>query len=185
MWSMKHLHPIISFDIETNGLFGAAFAAAGIIIDEEKNVVDSFVARCPVAGTLDPWVAEHVVPAIASLAETAATERELRDQFWRWLENSMKRFADVYVTVDTGYPVEMHFLAACHGDDPRRHALSPHPLLDVASMLLGAGLDPEISRASFIGDDLSRVAGRKHHPLYDAHVSALTFWHLVERNSSK
>lgn len=52
---------IFSFDAETNGLYGKAFSI-GAIIMEDGEETSTFVARCPINGEVNPYVAENVLP---------------------------------------------------------------------------------------------------------------------------
>lgn len=158
---------ILSFDAESNGLHGGVFAVGAVVLAEDGSVVETFAARCPITGPVDPWVEVHVLPPLASLAETHATARAMRDAFWSWLASHKD---GALVVVDCGWPVEAGLLSACVADDPARAFCGPYPLHDVASLLLAAGLDPLASYAETV---LPGEGHRKHHPVYDAHVSAL------------
>ena len=53
---------IFSFDAETNGLWGKAFAIAAVVTDENGKEIDQFIGRCPVQGEVNHWVSENVIP---------------------------------------------------------------------------------------------------------------------------
>ena len=74
------------------------------------------------------------------------------------------------LVADCTWPVEARFLVACVMDDPEeRRWEGPYPLLDVASVRLGAGLDPLAS-----GKRLARELP-EHHPMGDTRQSARLF----------
>ena len=53
---------ILSFDAETNGLWGQAFAIGAILYNPEGKEIDRFVGRCPIEEDVNSWVAENVLP---------------------------------------------------------------------------------------------------------------------------
>lgn len=166
---------ILSFDAESNGLHGAAFAVGAVLLRDDGAVVDQFFARCPIEGDVDPWVRDNVLPPLSQEMETHDTPREMRDAFWAWLT---ARMTGAVVVVDCGWPVEAGLLSACVSDDPSRAFKGPYPLHEVASLLLAAGLDP---LASYADQVLPDSGLSKHHPVYDAHVSALCARMAMER----
>ncbi len=170
---------LLSFDAESNGLHGGAFAVGAVLLREDGVAAERFFARCPIDGPVDPWVRDNVLPALAIDPETHATAREMRDAFWSWLT---ARMVDATVVVDCGWPVEAGLLSACVADDPSRAFKGPHPLHEVASLLLAAGLDP---LASYADQVLPQSALSKHHPTYDAHVSALCARMALRRIAEK
>lgn len=158
---------ILSFDAESNGLHGEAFAVGAVLLSDDGSLREGFFARCPIDGDVDPWVRDNVLPPLAIEPETHATPREMRDAFWLWLASHK---GGATVVVDCGWPVEAGLLSACVADDPSRAFAGPYPLHEVASLLLAAGLDP---LATYGDEVLPGRASEKHHPVYDAHVSAL------------
>lgn len=171
---------ILSFDAESNGLHGEAFAIGAVLLPDDPNsLTEHFFARCPIAGDVDPWVRDNVLPPLAAERETHATAREMRDAFWTWLTSHM---TGAVVVVDCGWPVEAGVLSACVADDPSRAFKGPYPLHEVASLLLAAGLDPLASYAEQVFPGHSE---RKHHPVYDAYVSALCARMALEQCAAK
>lgn len=161
---------ILSFDAESNSLHGEAFAVGAVLLNPDGSDAETFYARCPIAGDVDPWVRDNVLPALADAPETHATPRAMRDAFWSWLT---ARQADACVVVDCGWPVEAGLLIACVNDDPSRAFKGPYPMHEVASLLLAAGRDPMASYADRVLSPEALAAHRKHHPTDDARVSAL------------
>lgn len=161
---------ILSFDVESNGLHGTAFAIGAVMLAPDGTDAETFYARCPIPRYVDPWVRKHVLPALADAPDTHATAREMRGDFWEWMT---ARQADAVVVVDCGWPVEAGMLLACVADYPWRAGKGPYPLHEVASLLLAAGLDPMDSYAERVLSPGQLAAHRKHHPTDDARVSAL------------
>ena len=69
---------ILSFDLETNNLHGKPFAIGALIIDGHGVVHDTFTARCPLVGELDPWVTTNVLPAIQDMPQTHGNYEDMR-----------------------------------------------------------------------------------------------------------
>lgn len=168
---MKTDDNIVSFDAEAVRLHGYAFAIGGVVLDRNAAVIDTFAARCPILGDVDPWVTENVLPALTHMPESHGSVRDMRDAFWAWLmrhktENSI-------VVADCGWPVETGLLSACVADDPERAFQGPYPLHEVATMLAACGKDPMASYEDLL---MPSHGHSKHDPVYDAHLSALIAW---------
>ena len=138
-----------------------------VVLGGDGDVAERFYARCPIAGAIDPWVRDNVLPALGDAPDTHDSPRAMRDAFWTWLSAHK---SGALVVADCGWPVEAGLLSACVADDPARAFAGPYPLHEVASLLFAAGLDPLATH----GDEvLPGRSDEKHHPVYDAHVSAL------------
>lgn len=160
---------LLSFDIESNGLHGPAFAVGAVLMRADGKVLEDFTARCPIEGELDPWVAENVLPVLKDLKENCVDGKALRSAFWEWYLPAKDK-ADL-VVVSNGYPVEMRFLIACQEDDiEARYWQHPLPLLELNSLLMQVTTK---SRHGLVEDKLKDEDELKHHPRYDAWVSAL------------
>jgi hypothetical protein len=132
------------FDVESVGLHGEGFAVAWELLSADLQVVESgyFGAPAERAAGIDSdraWIAEHVLPHLPPPPQREP--REVRDLFWKtWLRAKAN---GARLVADCAWPVETRFLSACVDDDPLRRAWEgPHPLLDVAVVRLGAGLEP-------------------------------------------
>jgi hypothetical protein len=73
------------------------------------------------------------------------------------------------------WPVEARFLWSAHQRTPFS---GPYPLIDVASMLHGLGLDPTSVDGYLKVARIARPDGSPHHPLYDARAAGLAYLDL-------
>ncbi len=149
---------VLSFDVESNGLHGSAFAVAG--------------ARCPIAGPVDPWVTENVLEPMAAIPETHAKARDMRQAFWNWYTKT-KATADLIVAANP-YPVEARFLIACQEDDLSGRSFDhPFPYYDLSSMLYTLGFTTRPARRDFVAGAVGKDTGEAHNPLWDAKATAM------------
>ena len=163
---------VLSFDVESNGLHGAAFAVAGVLMNSKGESLSECVSRCPLIGPVDPWVTENVLGPMADIPENATDAHYMRNAFWVWyLEAKAK--ADFAVAANP-YPVEARFLIACQADDmPGRAFEHPFPLYDLSSMLYGLGCTTPASRKEFVDRAVAELDGQAHNPIWDAKATAL------------
>jgi hypothetical protein len=164
---------ILSFDIESNGLHGQAFAVAGVVIDAAGQTLDSFIARIKIEDSVDDWVKDNVLPVIADIGISHGSYTAMCDAFWRWFVAAQEK--SDYVVISNGYPVEYRFMADCQDNDlDRRYWEHPFPILELPSLLIGNERVSEASRLKVID---TATSGRKlvrHHPMDDAIATALT-----------
>ncbi|MHB1953782.1 MAG: hypothetical protein ACYCOU_08510 [Sulfobacillus sp.] len=167
---------VISFDVESDSLHGEGFAVGAVEVDlETKQVLDKFEGRTE-AGQVCPYVKEVVLPAVSSIPIGYPSPKELRSAFWEWMRGKLSATTASAVVVDCGWPVEARFLAACVDDDREtRYWQGPYPLHEVATALLSAGVDPDVDREALVCEYLRGKVPRKHHPTWDAEISALCF----------
>jgi hypothetical protein len=164
---------IVSLDCETNGLRGQAFAAAAVAVDGAGREVDQWIGRCPVDGPTDPWVAEHVLPAIADVPVNCGSYQELLAAWRDWY--GQYDCGATQVVGHVVWPVEARFLLDAHVEP----FTGPYPLLDVASMLDVCGWDPLSVDDYLAANKLPLPEGSPHHPLYDARAAAAVYRHLL------
>jgi hypothetical protein len=163
---------ILSFDVESNGLHGEAFAVAGLLMDENRQILSQFLSRCPIIGPVDPWVSENVLGPMQSIAETAPDARTMRDAFWAWYVQN-KPLSDLVVAANP-YPVEARFLIACQNDDMKTRQFDhPFPYFDLPSMLYTLGYRTQPERHEFVTVAVGHAAGEPHNPMWDAKATAL------------
>lgn len=126
---------ILSFDLETNGLHGKAFAVGAVVMDARGRVHDKFTARCRLTSKVDDWVKANVLPVITEMPITHDNYEQMREAFWEWYVIA-KDEAD-YVLVNNGYPVEHRFLLDCQDANiDERYWQHPFPILELSSLLL-------------------------------------------------
>ena len=162
----------LSFDVETNGLHGQAFAVGAVLMRANMEIIDEFSGRCPIEGAVDPWVEKNVLPSIADLPTKYPDGLALREAFWQWY-TVVKTQAD-YTIVNNGYPSEARFLIACQEDDlEKRYNEHPFPLIELNSLLLQVGVKPLALKKKFVEDEIQGQPPLHHHPRWDAWVTAL------------
>lgn len=153
------------FDVETNGLYGEAFAVGAVVYENGQEIARfSGIAE---ANSIDnPWVIENVLPHLGEL-KNFDSKLEMRNAFWDfWKQHKDGAFC----FADVGSPVESNFFRKCIEDDlGGRQWDGPYPLHEVASVLLTKGIDPDVSRTEFTGYE-----GTPHNPVYDSIASYKT-----------
>jgi hypothetical protein len=102
---------VFSFDAETNGLWGQAFAIGALVYDESGAEISRFVGRCPIEGEVDKWVAENVLPKIADIPVTCGDYNALLALFAEFYKAN-KQDADVIAHM--GFIVEVKILRDLH-----------------------------------------------------------------------
>ena len=157
---------IFSFDVESNGLLGQAFAVGAVIVDLHGTLLHEFIGRCPIEGEVAAWVKENVLPKLLDVPVKYNSLTSLQNAFWHYLQAHKEKSI---IAADFGYPVEAKFLLECQlADLPSRKWHAPYPLHEVGTLLLAAGIDPDINR-----EEYAEITGLKHNPLHDAYAAAL------------
>lgn len=177
---MKMTDKIISLDCESNGLHGQIFAAAVSIQTRRHGEVCIDQYRTPIVGRVDPWVAEHVLPALDGETTGIPEQAGVETTLWRWWRDLYDPLKEegYQVLVHVGWPVEARFLYFAHAADPFS---GPFPLLDVSGHLDHAGFDPASMDDYLRARGIQRPPGSPHHPLYDARATAAAYWDLTRR----
>lgn len=163
---------LLSFDLETNGLHGEAFAVGAVVMDAKGVMLEEFTARCPLQDPIDDWVNNNVLPAIKEMPITHKNYAEMREAFWAWyLEAEPK---SDYVLVSNGYPVEYRFLLDCQEANlEERYWQHPFPILDLSSLLIQVSHNPLESKTKLVQKLVGENKFLQHHPLHDAKMAAL------------
>jgi hypothetical protein len=165
---------IFSFDTETDGLYGPVWAIGAVVLNEEVGEeIARFEGQVEYTGE-NQWVWDSVVPYVDLPKFESA--RALRDAFWAfWMSH---REEGCVCIADFGSPVESGLFRACVEDDlEARQWSGPYPLHEVGTMLLAAGIDPDVDRIV-----LSGLTGlKKHDPVADALASAVCWQKARQR----
>lgn len=169
---------VFSFDAETDGLWGQAFAIGALVYDENGAEIARFVGRLPDTEVTDGWVRENVLPKIADIPVTHTTYDALLADFAAFYKAN-KDGADVVVHM--GYIVEARILRDLHDKGLIGDWDGPYPLYDVSGNLQAVGADPtSVDRfAQEHGLSVGEFAGGTHNPLYDSAVAASVYRYLI------
>jgi hypothetical protein len=172
------MRKVFSFDAETDGLWGQAFAIGALFYDERGNEVARFVGRLPDTAVTNEWVRQNVLPQMAGIPVTHEDYGDLLADFAKFYL-AHKEGADVIVHM--GYIVEAKVLR-----DMRELGIigewdGPFPLYDVSGNLQAAGADPtSVDKfAAEHGIEIAEFVGGTHNPLYDSAVTAAVYRYLV------
>lgn len=174
------------FDVESVGLHGESFAVGWSVVDLETRREEdagwcwaypdlrSDDAQRDAGGVA--FVKQHVLPALAAgpsqdaceprfATAPGVTPRDVVAYFWRHVVRPWTARGAV-LAADVPWPVEARFLARAWDHYATGRDASPYPIVDVASVRLGAGLDPT--------ETMPRLPREMpaHHPLSDARQSA-------------
>jgi len=171
---------LFSFDAETNGLWGQAFAIGALVYDEQGVEVARFIGRCPIEGEVDGFVKDKVLPTLSGVSETHKSYDELISAFADFYKAN-KTNADVLVHM--GYIVEARLLRDMHSAGLIGDWDGPYPLLDVSGNLQQAGENPTSVDEYVKKHQLSvgEFEGGTHNPLYDSAAAAVVYRHLAGR----
>lgn len=174
----KAIRKVFSWDVETNGLWGKAFAI-GAVIYENGVETKKFYARCPIADLVDPWVLANVLPQMERLPETHNTYCEMIEAFSEFfLENK----AEADVIFHMGLPVEARVVIDMHEYGYIGDWDGAYPWLDIAGNLKQAGYNATSVDAYNASHGIKvpqPEAGGTHNPLYDSRAAALCYQHLM------
>lgn len=169
---------LLCFDVETNGLHGQAFAVGAVVMDMDGNILDEFTGRTKIVGPVDAWVEKNVLPVIKEMSLTHATEKDLREAFWRWYVPA--EAASDYVLVSNGYPVEYRFLLKCQEENlEERYWQHPFPILDLFSLLVQAS--DKLSKSKLLDEIMRDHNLSLHNPLDDAKMTTLAAFEAFRR----
>lgn len=171
---------IFSFDAETNGLWGEAFAIGALVYDENGAEIARFVGRCPIQGKVDEFVAEKVIP---QLSEITVSHKDYDSLLTDFANFYMANKTDADAIVHMGVPVESNLLKDMHTLGFIGDWDGPYPLLDIAGNLQQAGEDPTSVDKYLKKYELpvGEFEGGTHNPLYDSAAAAQVYFHLRNR----
>ena len=167
---------ILSFDAETNGLWGKAFSIGAVVYIDGAEA-ETFVARCPIEGEVNGWVAENVLPQMTDIAITHSDYSAMLAAF---AEFYLANKADADIIVHMGVPVESRVIQDMHDLGFIGDWDAPYPLIDIAGCLAQAGFDPTLVDGYNRDHNITVPAdiGGTHNPLYDSRAAALCYINL-------
>lgn len=168
---------IFSWDCETNGLWGQAFAI-GAVIYEDGREVKTFYARCPIEGQVDSWVEANVLPQMVDMVETHNSYDEMLKAF---AEFFMVNKADADVIFHMGIPVESRVILEMHDKGFIGDWDGAYPWLDIAGCLKQSGFDCTSVDTYNAGHGINvpqPEPGGTHNPIYDSRAAALCYMDL-------
>ena len=167
-WNKEWRNHIVSFDVESLGLYGEGFAVGAVVIKDDVEI-DSFYARAEhlprnlVSDEDWSWLERNVFHLL--VPPTHKLKHEAQEAFWEWW--TPHREAGAVLVADCPYPVEARWLMECVGNNNEaRKWQGPYPLIDVASVLAALGRDPLATYSRLPNEEPA------HHPLMDARQSA-------------
>jgi hypothetical protein len=175
------MRKVFSFDAETNGLWGQAFAIGALVYDENGAEIARFVGRLPDTEVTDLWVKTNVLPKIGGIPVTHKSYYQLLLDFANFYKAN-KGGADIVVHM--GYIVEAKIIRDMQERGFIGDLDGPYPLYDVSGNLQAVGADPtsvdkfarEHGLDVGVGTD---IVGGTHNPLWDSAVTAAVYRHLV------
>lgn len=159
---------IFMIDVESIGLHGEAFAVAWLVVDSERGeeLAHGIFSVPPHIAKGDAESREWCRKNIPVLPFSHLDLGAMREDFWgRWISWKNK---GAIMAADCPWPVESRFLADCIDDDPSRAPNGPYPILDVASLKIGAGAT--VAEAMTTGQRLPEERP-VHNPLCDCRQS--------------
>lgn len=178
---MEKKMKVFSFDAETDGLWGQAFAISAIVYEGGRETA-RFLARLPDTTVTNGWVKENVLP---KLADVKVTHDSFDTMLAAFAEFYKENKADADIIVHMGVPVESRVLLDMHAKRLIGEWDGPFPLIDLAGVLKARGEDP--TSVDSYNSKYGLLAGRSeaeglatHHPLYDAIATAVAYMHLMQ-----
>ena len=163
---------IISFDAETNGLWGTAFSIAGAVFNSNGEMIDSITLRCPIEDDIDPFVEENVLPQMEDIEINCSNYQQMLEQYFKWRDKWRATSAEL---VHMGVPVESRLFIDAHNIGIIGDWDGPYPLIDIAAI-------PEIwdSCDTYNASNGIDVGIKNtHNPLYDSIAAAKAYLHWL------
>lgn len=178
---------IFSFDGETNGLWGRAFAIGALVYDESGAEIARFVGRLSESVVTDGWwIGKDETTGLTrldKLGNIPVTHADYDALLADFAKFYLANKADADIIVHMGYIVEAGLLRDMHSRGLIGDWDGPYPLRDVSGNLQQVGEDPT-SVDNYVekhGLAVGEFEGETHNPLYDSAVAAVVYRHLVGR----
>jgi hypothetical protein len=166
---------IFSFDAETNGLWGKAFAIAAVVTEDGIETA-RFIGRCPIEGEVNEWVKENVLSQMTGITETHETYEALLADFVEFYKAN-KEASDIIVHM--GLPVEARLFLDAHRSGVLGDWDAPYPLIDIAALPeIGTSVD-SYNKEHNVSISAEEFAGGTHNPLYDSIAAERAYRHWL------
>ena len=173
---------ILSFDAETNGLWGQAFSIGAILYSPKGEEISRFVGRAPIEEEINPWVKENVLPQMEGIKENYASYEELLKGFMDWRKEHKENATEL---VHMGVPVESRLFTDAHSMGIIGDWDGPYPLVDVATIPeIGDSTDGYNTKNGILPDP-ANFEGGTHNPLYDSASAAMAYLDWTEKYKEK
>lgn len=165
---------VFSFDAETNGLWGKAFAIAAVIWDTKSDSKQEWIGRCPISEAVNPWVSENVLPQMEGIPENYESYESLLKGF---VDFYMANKQDAVILVHMGLPVEARLFLDAHNMGILGDWDAPYPLVDIAAIpAIGTSVDTYNANN---GIEVPSFNGGTHNPLYDSYAAMYAYEHVI------
>lgn len=170
------MNKVFSFDAETNGLWGEAFAVAAVVRYPDGTVKE-FLGRCPIDVTqhkVNEWVRQNVLPQMKNIPYNYPDYPSLLKAFMTFY---MTEKQDATILVHMGLPVEARLFIDAHNMGIIGDWDAPFPLIDISALPeIGTSVDT-YNREN--GIEVPSCEGGTHNPLYDSYAALLAYEHWL------
>ena len=170
--------PFFIFDVESIGIHGESFAVAGgVYVDGREERVFQF-AMNPRRLIGDKEDMEWVSDNVPEMEHTHLMQNGILREFLTELHTCKGIYQDLVVAAECCWPVEANFLSKVIATNPVVDKWAgPYPLMDIASIMYAAGLDP---METWEREPAELPA---HNPLCDVRLSARILKECLNRLS--
>lgn len=157
----------LSFDAESDGLMGKAFAVGWVIVDQANNELEQGYLGCPrsFSRVTDQWVIENVLPVLPR--SNCPDRQSMLIDFWDAWTKAKQDYPGITMVTDGPFPVEAGFLLEVVREYRPQITMqdSPYPIIDLMSCRAAAGYDPLATCDRLPSEEPC------HHPTNDARQS--------------
>lgn len=166
---------ILSIDAETNGLWGQAFAIAGVLYEPNGCEIDRFVGRCSINEEVNDWVRDNVLTQMTEIKETHKDYKSLLIDFFKFL--NINKDLNYRTLVHMGHIVESKLLIDAHNMSVIGDWDAPYEWYDVC-LFFGDSTD-NYNKENNI--EIEEMIGGTHNPLYDCISAYKAFKHFINK----
>lgn len=167
----KSVEKVFSFDAETNGLWGQAFAIAAVLQGSDGSNIE-FLGRCPIEGEINPWVKENVLPQMEGIPTNYSSYKKLLEAFMKFYMDNKE---GATVIVHMGLPVESRLFIDAHNMGIIGDWDAPYPLVDISAFPhVGTSVDT-YNKDHGLEGQIPSLTGGTHNPLYDSYAALVAY----------